>query len=80
MSGGAVDWRGAAAILLLEHGMAGAEIRAAGPDGEIALLSAPADRWEQLLGQDGLRLAREVKALGFRYVALELGAAAEVNG
>ena len=77
MSGAAVGWREAAAVLLLEHGLGGAGIRAGGPDGEIALVSAPADQWERLLGPAGAPLVREVMALGFRYVALDLGRGAE---
>jgi pyridinium-3,5-biscarboxylic acid mononucleotide sulfurtransferase len=64
----------AAARLLAEHGVAGAGVRAGGPEGEIALLSAPAAEWERLLDPEAAgELVARIRALGFRYVALDLG-------
>ena len=69
----------AATLLLLDHGFGGGEVRAGGPDGEIALLTVvDADR-ERLLGPGGAAVTREIKGLGFRYVALDLGRAPEGN-
>lgn len=44
-----------------------AAVRAAGVDGEIAAVTGPPELREPLA-----RIARELQALGFRYVALEL--------
>lgn len=68
----------AAARVLAEHGVAGAGVRAGGPDGEIALLSAPHADWERLLDPaSGAAIVERIRALGFRYVALDLGQDAE---
>ena len=68
----------AAARVLAENGVAGAVVRAGGPDGEVALLSAPRAEWERLLDpRDGAGLVERIRALGFRYVALDLGDDAE---
>ena len=68
----------AAARVLAEHGLGGAGVRAGGPEGEIALLTAPEGEWERLLDPEaGARIAERIRALGFRYVALELSDDAE---
>jgi PP-loop superfamily ATP-utilizing enzyme len=45
-----------------------------GHEREIAAVRVPAGAWERLAGDEGARIAAEVKALGFRYVALDLAA------
>jgi PP-loop superfamily ATP-utilizing enzyme len=75
MSGGprGVDERAAAAgRLLAEHGLAGAEVGVEGHEREIAAIRVRGGDWERLVGDEGVRLAARVKALGFRYVALDL--------
>lgn len=70
--GALIDARAARAVqLLASHGI-GAEVTVEGHEGEIASIRVAADDWERLAGEDGARLAAEVKALGFRYVALDL--------
>lgn len=63
----------AAERLLREHGLDGVSVRASGTQGEIAVLSVADDAEWARLALDGAKLAREVKALGFRYAAVELG-------
>jgi PP-loop superfamily ATP-utilizing enzyme len=58
--------------LLESQGVAGARVSAAGPDGEIAVVTVPAARWRLLLEDEGPRIVEAVKAQGFRYVALDL--------
>lgn len=58
--------------LLAVHGFAGARVTAEGHEHEIAAVRVPAGVWERLAGDEGARVAGEVKALGFRYVALDL--------
>ena len=63
----------AAALVLAEHGVADAGVRAGGPDGEVALLSAPRAEWARLLDPEaGAGIVERIRALGFRYVALDL--------
>ncbi|HEX2188566.1 MAG TPA: hypothetical protein VHG51_06680 [Longimicrobiaceae bacterium] len=62
---------GRAAALLAERGIAG-EVGVEGHQAEIAALRVPADQWERVAGEEGARLADELKRLGFRYVALDL--------
>lgn len=62
----------AAERALAAAGVAGARVRAAGQQGEIAVIELPPAHWDALLGGGGGRLVTEVKALGFRYVALDL--------
>ncbi|HEX7239280.1 MAG TPA: hypothetical protein VF263_03360 [Longimicrobiaceae bacterium] len=71
MSAAADARLGRAAALLAERGLRG-EVRAEGHQAEIAALRVPADAWERLTGEEGARLADELKELGFRYVALDL--------
>ncbi|HEX5724879.1 MAG TPA: hypothetical protein VFX98_05405 [Longimicrobiaceae bacterium] len=67
------DVRAAAAgRLLVEYGLAGAAVEVEGHEREIAAVRVRAEDWERLLGEEGARLVAEVKALGFRYVALDL--------
>jgi hypothetical protein len=66
------DFRAArAAELLAARGIA-ARVSAEGHEGEIAALRVPAGAIDLLVGGDAGPLAREVKALGFRYVAVDL--------
>ncbi|HEX8431126.1 MAG TPA: hypothetical protein VF625_07555, partial [Longimicrobium sp.] len=54
--------------VLAAHGFAGADVAVEGHEREIAAVRVPADAWERLAGEEGARVAAEVKALGFRYV------------
>jgi PP-loop superfamily ATP-utilizing enzyme len=58
--------------VLAEEGLAGAGVRAAGPDGEIAVVSLAAEEWARLLEPEAAGIVARVKAEGFRYVALDL--------
>ena len=53
---------------ILDEAGIDAPVRAAGVDGEIAAVTGPPELRERLA-----RVAPELQALGFRYVALELG-------
>jgi PP-loop superfamily ATP-utilizing enzyme len=66
---------GRAERLLAARGFEGARVSVEGHEREIAAVRVPADAWERLAGDEGTRLAAEVKALGFRYVALDLAPA-----
>lgn len=55
--------------LLRSAGLAGAKVETAGHESDIAAVAAPASELARLQ-----ELAPAMKALGFRYVALELGA------
>jgi PP-loop superfamily ATP-utilizing enzyme len=66
---------GRAERLLATRGFEGARVSVEGHEREIAAVRVPADAWERLAGDEGARLAAEVKALGFRYVALDLAPA-----
>jgi PP-loop superfamily ATP-utilizing enzyme len=60
--------------ILYEAGLPAVRVQVAGHENEVALLRvAAADRARVAAGVDG-ELSRRIKALGFRYVALELGA------
>ncbi len=61
--------------LLAARGFAGARVSVEGHEHEIAAVRVPAGAWERLAGDEGARVAWEVKALGFRYVALDLAPA-----
>jgi hypothetical protein len=63
---------GAAGAALRARGLVGASVRAAGPDGEIAVVSLPVHEWARLLDPESAAVVAEVKAEGFRYVALDL--------
>ncbi|MDQ3308707.1 MAG: hypothetical protein M3497_01090 [Gemmatimonadota bacterium] len=62
----------AAERVLAAHGLAGASLEAAGHTGETAALAVPGAEWERLIGPEGQRLSEGLRALGFRYVALDL--------
>jgi PP-loop superfamily ATP-utilizing enzyme len=62
----------AAERVLAAHGLYGAEVSVEGHEREIAALRVPDGAWERMMGDDGAAIAAEVKALGFRYVALDL--------
>lgn len=66
--------------LLRELNLEAVRVGAAGHQGEIAALSGPADEFERLLGEEASTLAAELRALGFRYVALDLEDAEEDFG
>jgi hypothetical protein len=72
-SGAAADPRlAAAAAILAGAGVPGARVRAAGHQAEVAAVAAP-----PALLQRVAAAAPRIKALGFRYVALELAPAPE---
>jgi PP-loop superfamily ATP-utilizing enzyme len=56
------------------HGVA-ADVSIEGHQREIAAVRVGEDAWARLLGDQGAAIAAEVKALGFRYVALDLAPA-----
>jgi len=58
--------------VLAEHGILGAAVRAAGPQGEIAVVSVAAGEWAKLLEAESAEIVARVKSEGFRYVALDL--------
>ncbi len=66
---------GRAERLLAVRGFEGARVSVEGHEREIAAVRVPADAWERLAGEEGVRLSAEVKALGFRYVTLDLAPA-----
>jgi PP-loop superfamily ATP-utilizing enzyme len=53
------------------HGVA-AEVSVEGHEREIAAVRVAGDGWSRMLGDEGAAIAAEIKALGFRYVALDL--------
>ena len=63
----------AAARALRAAGLARAEVDAAGPDAEIAVVRLPLTEWSRLLHPDSAALVAAIKAEGFRHVALDLG-------
>jgi PP-loop superfamily ATP-utilizing enzyme len=65
----------AAERVLARHGVA-ADVSVEGHEREIAAVRVAEDAWGRMLGDEGAAIAAEVKALGFRYVALDLGVAA----
>lgn len=56
------------------HGVA-ADVTVEGHEREIAAVRVGEDAWARLLGDEGAAIAAEVRALGFRYVALDLAPA-----
>ena len=58
--------------MLREAGFPDVVVDAEGQEREIAAVRVPPQDWERLAGPDGARVADEVKAAGFRYVALDL--------
>ncbi len=61
----------AAERVLAGHGVA-ADVSVEGHEREIAAVRVTGDAWPRMLGDEGAAIAAEVKALGFRYVALDL--------
>ena len=61
----------AASALLSENGLR-ATVAAEGPDSEIAAIQVPEAEWERLLSAENAALLEGIRALGFRYVALDL--------
>jgi PP-loop superfamily ATP-utilizing enzyme len=57
--------------VLAAHGV-DAEVTVEGHEREIAAVNVAGGAWERLLGDEGAAIAAEVRALGFRYVALDL--------
>lgn len=66
--------------VLATHGVYGAEVSVEGHEREIAAVRVPDGAWERMMGDDGTAIAAEVRALGFRYVALDLSVADEPAG
>jgi PP-loop superfamily ATP-utilizing enzyme len=66
--------------VLATHGVYGAEVSVEGHEREIAAVRVPDGVWERMMGDDGAAIAAEVRALGFRYVALDLSVADEPAG
>ncbi len=62
----------AAERVLAAHGLAGASVEAVGHNGEISALSVPGAEWARLIGPEGYSVSEDMRALGFRYVALDL--------
>lgn len=58
--------------LLAARGIPGARVSVEGHEREMAAIRVPGDAWERLAGDEGTELAADVRALGFRYVALDL--------
>lgn len=54
--------------LLAAHGLDGLRLRTGGPGAEIAVIEAPLTDAARLAG-----IAEKIRALGFRYVAIDLG-------
>lgn len=61
----------AAERLLAEAGIP-ARVTAAGHDGSVAKVHLPRELWPRLTESGGDRLAERIRALGFRYVAIDL--------
>lgn len=64
-------------LLLSQLGLGGVRVSAIGHEREIAALTVPPSHFERLLGEEGARLSARLRALGFRYVALDLATAPE---
>jgi PP-loop superfamily ATP-utilizing enzyme len=62
-----------ARAVLAAHGVSG-DVSVEGHEREMAAIRVSADDWARLMGDEGARVAAEVKAAGFRYVALDLAA------
>lgn len=62
---------GAAERVLAAHGVQ-ADVSVEGHEREIAAVRVPDGVWERMMGAEGAAIAAEVRALGFRYVALDL--------
>jgi PP-loop superfamily ATP-utilizing enzyme len=66
------DRIGRAERVLAMHGVYGAEVSVEGHEREIAAVRVPDGAWARMMGDEGAAIAAEVRALGFRYVALDL--------
>lgn len=62
----------AAERVVVDEGISGAAVTVEGHEREIAAIRVSVDDWDRLVGDAGVRLAERVRALGFRYVALDL--------
>lgn len=62
----------AALAVLADAGLGECGASAAGPGGEVLLLSVPESREETITGADGAALRARLREAGFRYVALDL--------
>lgn len=58
--------------LLAERGIAGARVEAAGPEREVAVLRVGEQDWPRILEEEAQEIAALLRALGFRFVALDL--------
>ena len=58
--------------VLMRHGIAGTRVEVAGHAEEIIALAIPDASWERMLGPGGRAISEQIRALGFRYVALDL--------
>jgi PP-loop superfamily ATP-utilizing enzyme len=58
--------------VLAARGLTGASVEVCGHTGEIAALSVAGDSWTRMIGGEGRRISEEIRALGFRYVAVDL--------
>ena len=58
--------------VLVRHGVAGARVEVAGHTEEIVALAIPDAMWKRMLGSDGRAISEQIRALGFRYVAVDL--------
>ena len=72
MSAAAERLRQAEAVLR-EAGLPEGRVDAEGSNGEIAAVGIPPAQWGRFEGQRGRELSARLRALGFRYVALDLG-------
>lgn len=64
----------AAERLLAEAGVR-ARVAPDGHDGAIARITTPPAAWAALVGPGGAELAARIRALGFKYVAIEMDGA-----
>jgi PP-loop superfamily ATP-utilizing enzyme len=62
----------AAESLLHEHGVTGARVTAEGPEREIAAVRVAGPQWERMMAAESATVVTAIRALGFRYVALDL--------
>jgi PP-loop superfamily ATP-utilizing enzyme len=69
----------AAEGILREAGVAG-RVTAEGHDGSIAAIRVSAAAWAELTGDSGRAISERIRALGFRYVALDLSDAVPTDG
>lgn len=58
--------------LLREEGFSRPAVRCDGPEGEVLVLRLPPEEEHRLAGPEGSRISHRLRALGFRYVAVDL--------